>query len=73
LISLRTKEALARRKQEGKVLGRKAGDSKQLKALRENKEIILRQLGNTPRVRIAENYGASRSTLYRFLKNETDL
>jgi DNA invertase Pin-like site-specific DNA recombinase len=73
LISMRTKEALARRKQEGKILGRKPGDSKQLSALRNNKETILQQLGCLPRVRIAENYGASRSTLYRFLKNEANL
>jgi DNA invertase Pin-like site-specific DNA recombinase len=73
LISLRTKEALALRKKEGKSLGRKPGNSRQLRSLRENKEVILQQLGNLSRAKIAESYGASRHTLYRFLKNETDL
>ncbi len=37
LISMRTKEALARRKQEGKHLGRRKGDMPKMKLLRENK------------------------------------
>jgi DNA invertase Pin-like site-specific DNA recombinase len=70
LISMRTKEALIRRKLEGKRLGHVPNDSKQLRILRANKEAIIRQLGHVPRREIAKNYGMTRHTLYRFLKNE---
>ena len=43
LISMRTKEALARRKQEGKHLGRKKGDTPKMKILAENKEQASRE------------------------------
>jgi DNA invertase Pin-like site-specific DNA recombinase len=70
LISLRTKEGLARKKQEGQVLGRPPGASKQTRALRENKEIIIKQLKQIPRADIAANLGTTRNTLYKFLKKE---
>ncbi|KAA6334814.1 putative DNA-invertase from lambdoid prophage Rac [termite gut metagenome] len=70
LISMRTKEALARRKQEGVQLGRKPGNSIQTRVLRENKDAILEQLDCILREDIARKYGTSRSTLYRFLKKE---
>jgi PLP dependent protein len=43
LISMRTKEALARRKQEGKHLGRKKGDMPKMKILAENKKQLLKE------------------------------
>ncbi|KAA6350942.1 putative DNA-invertase from lambdoid prophage Rac [termite gut metagenome] len=70
LISLRTKEGLARKKQEGQVLGRPPGVSKQTRALKENKEIIIKQLKKIPRADIAANLGTTRNTLYKFLKKE---
>ncbi|KAA6348020.1 putative DNA-invertase from lambdoid prophage Rac [termite gut metagenome] len=71
LISMRTKEALTRRKQEGQILGRPLGNSKQTKRLRENKDAIISQLGHVSRAKIAAQYGTTRNTLYKFLKKET--
>ena len=45
LISMRTKEALARRKQEGMTLGRKKGDTPKIKLLRANKRVLTKELG----------------------------
>jgi DNA invertase Pin-like site-specific DNA recombinase len=73
LISLRTKEALARRKQEGKRLGHAPNDSKKLRVLRANKDLIISQLGHVSRMEIAKNYNITRNTLYRFLKNECNI
>lgn len=44
LISMRTKEALARRKQEGMTLGRKKGDTPKIKLLRANKRVLTKNL-----------------------------
>ncbi|KAA6320866.1 hypothetical protein EZS27_029416 [termite gut metagenome] len=69
LISMRTKEALARRKQEGKLLGRRPGDSPQMKIVIKNEKSIIQQLNKKiPKDVIAKQLGVSRSTLYRFLK-----
>jgi DNA invertase Pin-like site-specific DNA recombinase len=69
LISMRTKEALARRKQEGKLLGRKPGDSPQMEIVIKNEKSIIQQLNKkVPKDVIAKQLGVSRSTLYRFLK-----
>lgn len=71
LISMRTKEALARRKQEGVLLGRKKGDHPKLKLLKENKTDILLQAKNGMKhARMAREFGVSRSTMIRFLKAE---
>ena len=43
LISMRTKEALARRKQEGVALGRRKGDNPKLQLLHDNRKYILKQ------------------------------
>lgn len=71
LISQRTKEALARRKAEGKKLGRPVGSksSKLLTKLENNKERVLFYLkqGYT-RKEISKHFKCSRSTLYVFLK-----
>ena len=43
LISMRTKEALARRKQEGKRLGRKKGYTPKMRILAENKKELMKK------------------------------
>lgn len=70
LISMRTKEALARRKQEGMALGRRKGDTPQIKRLIENKEFLLREMDRgRKQVALAKELGVSRTTLFRFLKD----
>lgn len=70
LISQRTKEALAMRKANGVVLGRKAG-SRNVKLNQiccENHEFILSQLKNNISVpKIAKIIGVAKGTLYRYL------
>lgn len=69
LISLRTKEALARRKQEGVVLGRKKGTRPKMSVLHKNKAELKRAIkrGET-HISLAEKFGVSRSTMFRFLR-----
>lgn len=71
LISARTREALALRKSEGVVLGRRQGCSPKMKLLKHKRDEIvdLRAQGVSVR-KIAEKYGVSRSTLYVFVKDE---
>ena len=68
LISMRTKEALARRRQEGKHLGRKKGDMPKMKLLKENRRHLLKahQRG-TSCAALAREMGVSRTTMFRFL------
>lgn len=69
LISMRTKEALARRKQEGVVLGRPFGFRPKMKVLYENKAYVMRAISNgASHVSIANQFGVSRTTMFRFLK-----
>ena len=69
LISMRTKEALARRKQEGMTLGRKKGDTPKIKLLRANKRVLTKELDKgTTYSELAEKMGVSRTTLFRFMK-----
>lgn len=69
LISLRTKEALARRKQEGVKLGRQFGDRPKLNLLIENQEYLIKCLeeGETY-MELAERMNVSRSTFCRFMR-----
>ncbi|WP_291530195.1 master DNA invertase Mpi family serine-type recombinase [Bacteroides sp. UBA939] len=69
LISMRTKEALARRKQEGVILGRKKGSSPAMKLLCENKRRLLKELERGVTCsELARQMGVSRTTMSRFLK-----
>lgn len=70
LISLRTKEALARRKQEGVVLGRRKGFQPKMNVLYENKAYLMFAVsqGET-HLALAEKFGVSRTTIFRFLKD----
>ena len=69
LISMRTKESLARRKQEGMTLGRKKGDTPKIKLLHANKRVLTKELDKgTTYSELAEKMGVSRTTLFRFMK-----
>ena len=69
LISQRTKEALARRKAEGKILGRQPGRTKNVKLTGKEKEIrrMIREGKNN--VEIGERFGVHRGTV-RIFKRE---
>jgi len=69
LISQRTKEALARRKAEGKVLGRRPGRTVNVKLTGHEKEIrkMIREGRNN--VEIGKRFGVHRQTV-RIFKNE---
>lgn len=70
LISTRTKEALARKKSEGIVLGRPLGSCYKIQGLVKNQEKILQLLrNNISKSKIASSFGVSRPTLYKYLKN----
>lgn len=70
LISMRTKEALHRRKREGKHLGRKHGSAPVMKHLGERRELIGSLLtSGMPKVEVARKMSVSLSSLKKFLKN----
>lgn len=71
LISSRTKEALARKKSEGKVLGRPKGkkmDSGNMKLGKVQKAVISQYKKGMSITAIANKYHVSRSTVYRYLE-----
>lgn len=69
LISMRTKEALARRKQEGIQLGRQKGDSPKFNALKGKREILLKEIKRGKNyATVAQEMGVSRTTLFRYMK-----
>ena len=69
LISQRTKEALARKKSEGVVLGRPIG-KKSAKVKLSGKEDVIRELliQGVPKTKIAEIFKVNRMTLAKFIK-----
>ena len=69
LISQRTKEALARRKQEGKVLDRPRGSKSQSTKLTGQEDFRVSQLrAECSKVSIASRLGVSLPTLRRFIQ-----
>lgn len=67
LISMRTKEALARRKAEGVVLGRRKGSFTKLNVLAANRQEVIRMLNEDCSVaQICRRYDLSRDTFDRF-------
>ncbi len=69
LISQRTREALARVRAEGKVLGRPKGAKGRHLKLSDHEKAIRRLLSNhVPKARIARKYKVSRTTLDRFIR-----
>lgn len=70
LISQRTKEALARKKAEGAILGRPKGSkSSHYKLSGKEKQIIDMLKEGKPKTQIAVELKVNRNTLYRFIKN----
>lgn len=70
LISMRTKEALARRKQEGVVLGRRKGCCPAMKVLFEHKRRLLKDAKRgISCAELARQMGVSRTTMSRFLRH----
>ena len=69
MISQRTKEALARKKSEGVVLGRPIG-KKSAKVKLSGKEDVIRELliQGVPKTKIAEIFKVNRMTLAKFIK-----
>ncbi len=68
LISQRTKEALARKKAEGKVLGRPVGAKSGHVKLSGEEEAIREMLKNgVSKVKIARKYKVCRGTVYKFI------
>lgn len=68
LISMRTKEALARRKKEGIRLGRKKGDCPKMSMLNENRRnVMMARRRGTSCAALARQMGVSRTTMFRFL------
>lgn len=69
LISMRTKEALERRKKEGKHLGRKKGNTPKMDILHANKMKLVRDYKRGEScAELARRMGVSRTTMFRFLK-----
>lgn len=70
LISMRTKEALAARKEQGVVLGRKPGVCPKIEMLKEYEEEILKDYASgVSIVHLSKTYGVSRDTMSRFIKS----
>lgn len=71
LISSRTKEALARKRSEGIVLGRPKGkkmESQNMKLGKVQKAVLRQYQKGVPVTTIANKYHVSRSTVYRYLE-----
>ena len=70
LISQRTKEALARKKAEGAILGRPKGSLVPNSNCEKKREWIREMISlGVPKTDIAKNLHVARGTLYRFLSN----
>ena len=70
LISTRTKEALAARKESGITLGHKKGVCPKMENLRANKDDIVREHGNGAKIcHLSKQYNVSTGTMSAFLKS----
>ncbi len=70
LISQRTKEALARKRAEGVILGRPKGRKSDKVKLSGQEEVIRTLLERkVPKTEIARIFGVNRMTVYNFIKN----
>lgn len=69
LISTRTKEALASRKEQGKTLGHQAGVCPKIQSLMSNRDAILLAHASGQHISdLSEKYGVSRGTMAKFLQ-----
>lgn len=67
LISMRTKEALALRKAEGVVLGRRKGDYTKMNVLIANRHVVIQMLNSDKSITtICRRFGLSRDTFTKF-------
>lgn len=74
LISMRTKEALALRKANGVVLGRRKGSYTKMNILQENKHAIEEMiLSGVPTALICSRFNLSRETFYKFRKDNPSI
>ncbi len=70
LISTRTKEALAARKEQGIVLGHRTGDCPKMEYLMRNRSAIVQAYdGGMSISRLCEDYRVARGTMSKFLKD----
>jgi len=70
LISERTKEALARKKAEGVVLGRPVGSKGKMNKLHGKEELVKEMLNSKiPKSTIAKNLKVQKKTLYKLIKD----
>lgn len=70
LISTRTKEALASRKEQGMALGRHLGSCPKMEFLESSRENILQEHAiGYPICELSKKYGVSRGTMYKFIHN----
>lgn len=68
LISMRTKEALEARREQGIILGRKKGSSPKKAFLEQNRKAVLEDLASGMKIGdVCSKYGVSRSTMRKFL------
>ena len=73
LISMRTKEALALRKAEGKKLGRRVGYCPKMEILNRNRDTIYAMLNQgATQKEICELFNISKSTFYKFMNTTED-
>ena len=73
LISMRTKEALAVKRAEGVVLGRRRGSCVKLQHLQAHSDEIYNMLDSgVPIVHICRKYKVSRFTFYKFLRGRVE-
>ena len=68
-ISIRTKEALARKKAEGVVLGRPKGRPKQSKLDKHKEKILELKKAKVPITDVAKLLNVSRATIYNWFRN----
>ncbi len=72
LISMRTREALALRKEQGVILGRPKNSCVRQQHLQEHAPEIAGMIARgLPHAQIARHFGVARNTLYTFLRNQT--
>lgn len=74
LISMRTKEALALRKAEGVILGRKKGSYTKTNILIENRHVIVKMLKHNHSITdICQHFNVSRDTFSKFRRVHKDV